>query len=64
MGQVRYMRNKRKSKNKQIRLMRQINGIPNLDDSVDLTDCLGWPPRLHVWNAKDFRWEGRGFKAG
>lgn len=48
MGQVRYMRNKWKSKNKQIRLMRQINGIPNLDDSVDLTDCLGWPPRLHV----------------
>ena len=64
MGQVRYMRNKWKSKNKQIRLMRQINGIPNLDDSVDLTDCLGWPARLHVWNAKDFQWEGRGFKAG
>ena len=48
MGQVRYMRNKWKSKNKQIRLMRQINGIPNLDDSVDLTDCLGWSARLHV----------------
>ena len=48
MGQVRYMRNKWKSKNKQIRLMIQINGIPNLDGSVDLTDCLGWPPRLHV----------------
>ena len=26
----------------------KINGIPNIDDSLDLMDCLDWPSRLHI----------------
>ncbi len=32
----------------------KINGIPNIDDSLDLMDCLDWPSRLHIWNDKIF----------